>query len=272
MKKHGVYYNGWLASNLDAIIKLQQQDHDTLLIVDGQVGSGKSVLAMQICKYLDPKFSTAQICFNGKEFRQLVMNSEKGRAILFDEAMSGLHSRSAISSENRQIVEMLAEVRQKNLFLVLCLPSFFDLDRNVALYRSRALIHTYLHKGQRGQFLFFGPKQKKRLYLEGKKFYNYTTPQSWTKPGDFTAAYVVDEQEYRKKKYDSMVSQYEDKQLPLLNEQDIVRNTKKAIAYRMGTEPVKDKYGISQDMIADILEVTPRTVRNYIAQETESRK
>jgi hypothetical protein len=99
---------------------------------------------------------------------------------------------------------MLAEIRQKNLFIFIVLPTFFDLDRYVALWRSRALIHIYTGKSfERGYFMFFNTERKKDLYIYGKKTYSYKMPKA-NFFGRFPKGYMVNEAEYRKKKLDSL--------------------------------------------------------------------
>ena len=82
---------------------------------------------------------------------------------------------------------------------------FFDLDKYVALWRSRVLVHVYTAKDwERGFLAFYNIDKKKYLYMTGKKFYNYNNP----KPnfiGRFTNAYVVDEAAYRLKKKNSLI-------------------------------------------------------------------
>jgi hypothetical protein len=83
------------------------------------------------------------------------------------------------------------------------LPTFFDLDKYVALWRSRFLIHVYHDKFKRGFFKFYSENGKKFLYVRGKKFYDYkcAVPNF---SGRFTNLYTVDEEEYKKRKLESL--------------------------------------------------------------------
>lgn len=90
------------------------------------------------------------------------------------------------------------------------MPSFFDLDRYVALWRSRALIHVYFAENfQRGYFAFYDIDLKKYLYIEGKKYYSYSKPRP-NFIGRFTNYYCVNEKDYRKKKYESLKAREKD--------------------------------------------------------------
>lgn len=197
---------------IDPIIKEQldkirhrvlHRDMDYVACFDGDEGSGKSVLAMQICKYLDPQFNVDRIVFNSDDFIRLIKDPkvEKGSAILLDEAYNAANSRATMSEVNRSMIAVATEMRQKNLFVFVVLPSFFDLDKTLAIHRTRALFHVYFGEDyQRGQYVVFTKDTKKELYLAGKKKYSYSYPRSPFPPLRFFEQYVIDEQGYRKKK------------------------------------------------------------------------
>ena len=105
---------------------------------------------------------------------------------------------------NRTLISMLAEIRQKNLFVFVVMPCFFDLDKYVALWRSRVLIHVYTDGFKRGYFCFYNVDKKKELYMLGKKFYAYGKPKC-NFYGRFTDYYVIDETAYRLKKKNSLL-------------------------------------------------------------------
>ena len=195
------YMDGRLQRNLDKVKKrINKKDMDYVMVVDGSEGSGKSIQAGQIGKYVDPTLNLNRFCFNSSEFVKAIQNAKKGQCVIFDEAFSGLSSRAALSQVNKLIVELMMEMRQKNLFVIIVLPSFFLLDKYVALWRARALIHIYFGKNyQRGFFVAFNAHRKKLIYLIGKKDYSYSSVKSSFR-GRFYNTYVVDEKIYRKKK------------------------------------------------------------------------
>ena len=202
--KHYYYLDGIHKTNLDLAKKLIVKDFDMIFIYDGYEGSGKSVKAMQDAFYCDPTLCLERVTFNPSEFRKAILEAKKYQSVIYDEAYTGLSSRAAMSRINRALVTMLAEIRQKNLFVFVVLPTFFDLDKYVALWRSRALIHIYLGKKfERGYFTFYSMDRKKQLYVEGKKYYSYYKPTPNFR-GRFTNYYVLNEKEYRKKKKESL--------------------------------------------------------------------
>ena len=193
------YMNEKLKANLDKIKKkLMTKDRDYVLCVDGDEGGGKSVDAMQIGCYIDPTLDLSRVCMDGQSFVKAIKTAKKGQCVIYDEAYSGLSSRGALSEINNIIVSMMMEMRQKNLFVIIVLPTFFMLDKYVAIWRARSLIHVYLRNGRRGNYAVFNKKKKKFLYLHGKKDYNYMSQKPIFR-GRFTNVYVVDEKKYRLK-------------------------------------------------------------------------
>lgn len=177
------------------------KDRDFVMVIDGEEGSGKSVLAQQIAKKLDPNFTIENITFNSDQFITRLKTAPKFSCIVLDEAFSSANSRSALTEVNRSLIGVATEMRQRNLFVIIVIPSFFDLDKYFALWRCRALFHVYFSKdGSRGSYIIFPKSKKKYLYLVGKKFYNYSKPTSPYPVCRFNNVYTVDEQEYRLKK------------------------------------------------------------------------
>lgn len=197
------YMDGYLKTNLDIAKQMVRRDFDFVMVIDGSEGSGKSVLAQQIGYYLDPSLTLERITFTPDEFKDMVLEAKPETCILLDEAFGALSSRRTMSLINIGIVDLLTEIRQKRLFIIIVLPTVFDLDRYVAMWRSRCLINVYLSGLERGQFAFYNQERKKIMLLKGRKTYSYHC----IKPnflGSFTNYYTVNEADYRKKKYESL--------------------------------------------------------------------
>jgi len=204
-EKRNLYMDGGLHKQLTTkvIPSVQKKDWDWFCIVDGLEGSGKSVFAMQIAKVLDPNFNTEQIAFTSNDFVRCVLKAKPHSCIIYDEAFTGMSSRSALSEVNRLLVSLMMEMRQKNLFIILVMPTFFMLDKYAVLHRTKGLFHVYMRDGRRGFWHFYNQRRTKYLYLTGKKFYEYTG----SKPiifGRFQNQYVVNEEVYREFKKKSL--------------------------------------------------------------------
>lgn len=197
---------------IDPIIKLEldkiknrvlHRDMDYVGVIDGDEGSGKSVLIMQWLKYMDPTFNLDRIVFKSDDFIKLIKDPKLkcGSAILLDEAYNAANSRASMSEVNRSMIAIATEMRQRNLIVFVVLPSFFDLDRALAIHRTRCLVHVYFGEDyERGQYIVFPKTEKRELFIAGKKKYDYTYPRSPFPPLRFLDQYVIDEKEYRFKK------------------------------------------------------------------------
>lgn len=196
-----------LRRNLDekVIPDLQKKDKDCFLVIDGSEGSGKSTLAMQIGKYVDPSLDLSRIVFSAEDFREAILKAKKGQCVIYDEAFTGLSSRASLSMINKVLVGLTMQMRQKNLFVLIVLPSYFLLDKYIALFRARALIHVYENHGKRGYFKLYNRRLKKLLYLVGQRTYSYSHKTVRTNfTGRFYGKFALGddsvEELYRKKK------------------------------------------------------------------------
>lgn len=183
---------------------IHQKDKDRVIVIDGAERSGKSVFAQQLGYVLDPTLSIDRICFTPEEFQRAVTNASKGQCVIYDEAFTGLSSRSSLAEVNRLMVSLMMEMGQRNLFVIIVIPTFFLLDRYVALFRSKDLFHIYTKEGKRGRWIYFNSRKKKVLYILGKKMYDYSKPKSKFR-GRFYDRYTVNEAEYRKKKRSALI-------------------------------------------------------------------
>ncbi len=245
------YMDGYLKKNLEMAKRVIKQDWDMVFIVDGAEGSGKSVMAQQAAYCCDPTFNIDRIVFTPYSFRKAIISAKQYQAVVYDEAYTGLSSRATMSLINRTLVSMLAEIRQKNLFVFVVMPTFFDLDKYVALWRSRALIHIYTGANfQRGFFAFFNIDRKKVLYVGGKKFYSYSATKA-NFIGRFTNFYVVNETEYRKKKKESLIKREKKRE-----EAETKKQVEDAMFIRMMSLPPKLRDRLGPSLMAEILGIS----------------
>lgn len=209
--KVSYYLEPWIKDRFDnKVIKdLQKNDKDCIIAIDGKEGSGKSTLGLQWCKYIDPSFNLSRVVFTPEEFREAIYNAKKGQAIMFDEAFTGFSSRAALSGVNRTLISLMMQIRQKNLFIVIILPTVFLLDRYISLFRTRILVHVYENNGRRGYFRVYSSKKKRFLIMhKDAKVYSYGVKSK--KKGKFYGVFALgdskEEDKYRKKKADALKS------------------------------------------------------------------
>ncbi len=205
------YMNDRLKKLLKEKIKplLLEKDEDCVIAIDGAEGCGKSTFAFQIGKYVDPTLNLTRVVFNAEEFREAILKAKKGQCVIFDEAFTGFSSRSSLSGVNRTLVSLMMQMRQKNLFVIIVLPTFFLLDKYPALWRTKFLIHCYKNKGIKGYYRIYNRQKKKLLFLAGRQTYSYNVkigkvPVLTKFKGRFYGIFALGnkkiEDKYRKKK------------------------------------------------------------------------
>lgn len=153
-----------LNANLAGIAGLLRKDWDWLHICTGYEGSGKSTLALQMCLAVDPAFNAGRVCFTADEFMRAVDTSKKYQAILCDEGSEFLLSRNAMTKDSKDAVKLFTQMRSKNLFVVICIPSIDIIDSYVRDHRIRSMTRIV----RRGAFEFYNGRQCKMIRKDPK--------------------------------------------------------------------------------------------------------
>ena len=174
-----IYLDGYIKSNLDEGVKQLKKDFDQVWFVDGAEGAGKSDLMAQYAYYVNnPETRHTlinRICTTADEFDKAILDASPFDAVVLDEAFGAISATGSMGKVNRVLQRRFTEIRSKNLFIFIGAPSFMDIMRYFAIWRSKCLIHVYLGKDRkRGFASFYGEKKKRKLYILGKKkFYDY---------------------------------------------------------------------------------------------------
>lgn len=255
------YMDGYLVSNTLVAIEANKKDWDFVFLVDGRERSGKSCFTQQWAKLCYPELTLDNIAFTSTAFEEKVYNAKPHTAIIYDEAYGGLNARQAMGRINRSLIKMLTVIGHKNLFIFVLLPSFFDLDKYVALWRSAALVHIETSDNfQRGFFKFYNYERKKNLYIKGKEYYDYNVIKS-NFYGRFTNHWVVDVDIYKTEKARATSA---DRGGPEERNKSIVqvaRQIQRDIAMNM-----HQLVHLNNREIAKILDVSAMTIHNYLKQ------
>lgn len=235
---------------------IQKKKQSAVCIVDGRSGMGKTTLSFQMGLYMSSNFSLDYVHYTPESFLEALSNAQKGDTLVFDEAML-LSSRAALSAINRMIVIAMSMIRSKNLFIIFNVNSIFDLDRNLALSRADLLLHCYGDSlTDKGRFLAFfkggdGIDRIKGLYIHGKKFYDYNVPKA-NFYSVFSSYFVVDEQEYEKRKQIGVNNFLKSGKSQLTHKDKATRD--RLIKY------IYDNMGLTQEQIAEIGGIDDKTV------------
>jgi len=220
----GFYMDDVLKNQVDILLKNATKDWDFTIIITGggEVRVGKSVLAMQIAIYwsymMDKMYGIKtpfeigkNFVFDGKELikrgNELGINHPHS-ALVFDEAGADLEGKKVMQSITQDVLDFYRECGQYNLFNILVLPDYFDLPKGIALSRSIFLVDVYYTSDEEGNFLrgyfnFYSRRNKKYLYLKGKRDLNYSSYR-YDFNGRFYNFYPIDEKKYRAMKQEAL--------------------------------------------------------------------
>jgi hypothetical protein len=103
-------------------------DWDVMIVVDGERGSGKSALAQEIGRRMDPKFSVRQVALSAREMLRLYGTLRRGQVAVYDESALGLLSRGFMSEEAIALVQAALIGRKLGIVSVLAIPDLMLLD------------------------------------------------------------------------------------------------------------------------------------------------
>lgn len=277
--KKSFYIAKALSENLDGFIKgVMTKNTSAVFIIDGRSGQGKTTLACQVGCYINkkvkdyydrkgisnqaPEFSLNNLAWTPDTFIEKFENVKKGDIIIFDEAMI-ISNRSTMSELNRKVIIMMSMIRSKQVFVIFCVNSIFDLDKNLPLHRADMLLSVYPKEkkfASRGAYMCVpaaGGKLK-YLYITGKKYYNYNKARpAFT--NTFSGFFPFDDNEYEERKQEA-VNNYFDK--------DSTKGKNSAILSRdLYIRYISDNIpSLRQEEIARIGNISPRTVSRAIAR------
>lgn len=245
------YLDDYLLQELAVMNKLTEMNWDTIGFLVGYEGDGKTTFAMTLCYYLDKNFTIDNVVFTPFEFELAVDTLPHGSTILWDEADDT--TGNAMSSLMMSIKKKFKRIRSRNMKIFLCTPTFHDINKYFAITRTRFLIHVYADGLERGHFRFFGRENKKKLYINGKKYMDMgaNIPDFYGKFTKLPKDFPVDIEEYEDKKQravDNLISEKNPKDIRM----DIYNNLNIYFADR-GMPVHKDDLvkilGVSQRML-----------------------
>lgn len=201
-----LYLADKLREKLDFGMKQQKKNNDVVGLVTGDEGSGKSSLAGNIMRYISKdKFDPTKDMIGADEEQafECIENVKQNGWLMFDEGNVFFLSTETMKREQRDLHKLFSIFRQKNLFVLIVLPSFFRLGTYFALDRSRFMVRTYMKNGERGQFAYYNEKAKGKLYRKGKKEYNIHAQKPIFR-AKFGRCSVLETEEYDKFKKDTL--------------------------------------------------------------------
>lgn len=191
--------------------RCMRRDMDSLMIVDGDEGLGKTTISCSCAYYVHHltkmPFSTANVFFEVDDMIQFAAKTER-QVIIWDEAALSALSSEWYNKSQLKLIKFLMVSRKKNHFYFFNIPKIFKLKDYLAIDRSLGLIHVYSpDELKRGSFAYYRKDPKERLYRDWmqRRFKSYKLKYDFR--GSFVNALskVIDVEAYDKIKEDMIV-------------------------------------------------------------------
>ena len=233
-KEHDLYLDGKLKNKLDFAKRHRKRNNDVIGIVEGKEGSGKSSLAGNIMRYVTNDSFDPTKDMIGSDYEDAINKIDKVKNsghLMFDEGNVFFLSTETIKREHRDLHKLFSIFRQKNLFVLIVLPSFFRLGTYFALDRSNFMVRTYLKNGKRGYLGYYGEKTKANLYKKGKAKYDIHVVEPNFR-GRFTKCYLLETKEYHDFKISTLKQSFVVARAPLRKKKSAAE-IKREVMYKL---------------------------------------
>lgn len=265
----GFYMDGYVKENLDIMAEKIVDDMQFVGIISGKgtVRNGKSTFAQHQGFYfthkvnelhkLNNKFDINNIVFKADDLIEKAFSLPPYSVLVLDEGddlTAQYYSKLAI-----KLRRFFRKCGQLNLFFLLLIPDYFELPRSYAVTRSTYLINVmFMGRFERGFFEFYSGEKKRELYYKGRRYGDYHCVKENFK-GRFPKPYLVNEEEYRKKKRADMMDDEGEESTPMIRKQTNMSKFKllKELTHNFDID-------LTQKQQASYLNVSERTIRSYL--------
>lgn len=203
-QRRGVYTD--MLPKLAAYIKRRaNKQHQTVVVISGRTGTGKSTCAIQLAREIDPDWEIAEgYIYSADDLRRLLAGGQARRSInLFDEGSVSFNSLRSNARDDRDMVVLLDILRSWEMTTIICIPSFFDLNKRIRDHLIDIWIQCPerpLIKGKeaRGYFEAYAPSTAQ---WTGKTYWNFLGA------GKFSKLPAAVDETYQQIKYEHQMAQ-----------------------------------------------------------------
>lgn len=249
-----------LVEKLDLMVKRLKKVDDSVIIIDGDEGVGKTNLAIAINYYVAQKtgreYKIANIFFDLDELIKYASETEQ-KIIHWDEGALGGMSVQWWKENQIKFVQLLMVARKKRHFITICIPKFHKLQEYLVVDRSIALIHAYARDNiHKGRFLYFTKRKKEALFNLWKRSHKKGYMRFKTFAGTFPIAMksVFNDEEEQ---------QYEAKKDKAIMGLTMVKKDKKEEDLIKLRYKIASVEGLSQEKLSELLGIQRKTLYEW---------
>lgn len=257
-----------LVSKLDLMIDRLRGTDDSILLISGDEGIGKTNFAAGACYYISHKtgrnYTPKHIFFDLDKLIDFASKT-KEQIIHWDEGALGGLATEWWSKNQQKFMRLLMVARKKKHFMVICIPKFYKLNEYIVVERSIGLVHCYARQNiQKGRFFYYTKAKKETLYTDWKR----SRKRNYKRNASFGGSFL----EYMPKVFsEEEVQEYEnmkDKAILNINEYGKKRMSKLAqkdmkMKYRLYLYAKQKDSKITQTELAKILGITRPTLSDW---------
>lgn len=164
-EKLGIAFDTLLIYKCWRIQKRLKKKYDNIIVIAGSEGTGKSILALNICAWVSPDFNKENIVFHEGQYFDNLSLGDKGESIDIDEGAVFLFTRDTMQRTNKNIIKSFTVIRAKSLNVIICVPNFHILDNYIKEHRTRLLIQIF----KRGHYIAFNKEAIRIINEKGTK-------------------------------------------------------------------------------------------------------
>jgi len=261
--KNGLKFDSTLGKNLKGTIVRVELKKASCFGIDGNVGEGKTTLAVLCAKFIESQHGEEfdiqnQIGVGGKGFLKAMdfaVNNNK-HCVIYDEA-GDFNTRASLTYFNQTLNRVFETFRATRIVVILCLPSFADIDTSLMKKGVlRFLIHCYGRSAKFGRYKVY---DLSRMWYIKSKFvkvvvpsdaFRLTTPNFYGQFLDLDTADSKELERFSIKGKKDIIRKSMLAQRGLLNAQDIAKESGYGVEsvrkYLQSAKPKFEKYGVSK--------------------------
>lgn len=133
--------------------------YDVIIAISGERGNGKSTLAWRLARMIGGFLPERDIVYDRDDVMRLLEKRKKG-IIIDDEAVRTSFKRNFQQQGQIQLIQMLNMYRSNFNILIMCVPTFYNLDKEI-----KRLVKIHIHVPYRGYGIVHMPN-KGMIYVD----------------------------------------------------------------------------------------------------------